>query len=52
MGLNYMELMEGIKMGIFGGDHSSIYMLAGAVACIAASISLISTVGSIAEALL
>ena len=41
MGLNYMELMEGIKMGIFGGDHSSIYMLAGAVACIAASISLI-----------
>ena len=39
--LNYPEMLQDIKMSIFSGDHSGIYSLAGAVACIAASFSLI-----------
>ena len=39
--LNYPEMLQDIKMSIFSGDHSGIYSLACAVACIAASFSLI-----------
>lgn len=41
MELNYMEVMDRIKQSVFTGDHSSIYMLACGVACIAAMISLV-----------
>ena len=39
--LNYPEMLQQIKMSIFTGDHSAIYSMACAVACIAASFSLI-----------
>lgn len=39
--LNYPEMLQQIKMSIFTGDHSGIYSLACAVACIAMSFSLI-----------
>lgn len=39
--LNYPEMLQDIKMSIFSGDHSGIYSLACAVACIATSFSLI-----------
>lgn len=42
MGLSYIELLDGIKMSLFSGDHSGLYMLVCAVACICASFSLIS----------
>ena len=42
MGLSYIELLDGIKMNLFSGDHSGLYMLVCAVACICASFSLIS----------
>ncbi len=41
MNRNFLEMIDGIKMEIFAGDHSGIYMLACAVACIAASFGLI-----------
>lgn len=39
--LNYPEMLQQVKVSIFTGDHSAIYSLACAVACIAASFSLI-----------
>ena len=39
--LNYPEMLQQIKMSIFTGEHSAIYSMACAVACIAASFSLI-----------
>lgn len=39
--LNYPEMLQEIKVSIFTGDHSGIYSLACAVACIAASFALI-----------
>ena len=39
--LNYIEILQQTKQTIFVGDHSAIYRLACAVACIAASFSLI-----------
>ncbi len=41
MKLNYLEMLDNIKESIFTGDHSGLYMLACAVACICACISLI-----------
>ena len=38
---NYPEMMQEIKMQIFTADHSAIYSLACAVACIAASFGII-----------
>ena len=38
---NYPEMMQEIKMQIFSADHSAIYSLACAVACIAASFGII-----------
>ena len=38
---NYIEVMQQVKQTIFTGDHSAIYNIACAVACIAASFSLI-----------
>lgn len=39
--LNYPDMLQQIKLSIFTGDHSAIYSMACAVACIAASFSLI-----------
>ena len=39
--LNYPDMFQQIKLSIFTGDHSAIYSMACAVACIAASFSLI-----------
>lgn len=39
--LNYPEMLQQVKTTLFTGDHSAIYSLSCAVACIAASISLI-----------
>ena len=39
--LNYIEILQQTKQTIFVGDHSAIYRIACAVACIAASFSLI-----------
>lgn len=41
MKLNYPEMLQGIKMSIFTGEHSVVYSLACAIACIAAMISLL-----------
>ena len=41
MRLNYPEMLQNIKMSIFTGDHSAVYSLACAIACIAAMISLL-----------
>lgn len=41
MRLNYPDLFQSIKMSIFTGDHSAIYSLACAVACLIAMISLL-----------
>ncbi len=41
MRLSYLELIDKIKEEVFIGDHSSIYMLACSVACLAASFGLI-----------
>lgn len=38
---NYIEVLQQVKQTIFTGDHSGIYNVACAVACIAASFSLI-----------
>ena len=38
---NYIEVMQQVKQTIFTGDHSAIYNIACAVACIAAGFSLI-----------
>lgn len=40
-GLNYPEMLQQIKLSMFTGDHSWMYSMACAVACIAASFSLI-----------
>lgn len=42
MELSYIKLLDEIKMSLFAGDHSGIYMLVCAAACICASFSLIS----------
>ena len=42
MELSYIKLLDNIKMSLFSGDHSGIYMLVCAAACICASFSLIS----------
>ena len=39
MKLNYPEMLQNIKMSIFTGDHSAVYSLACAIACIAAMVS-------------
>ena len=39
--LNYPEMLQQVKMTIFTGDHSAVYSLACAVACIACSFALI-----------
>ena len=39
--LNYPEMLQSIKMYIFTGDHSAVYSLACAIACIAAMVSLL-----------
>ena len=39
--LNYPDLLQQIKLSIFSGEHSAVYSMACAVACIAASFSLI-----------
>ena len=36
MKLNYPDMLQNIKMSIFTGDHSGVYSLACAIACIAA----------------
>ena len=41
MKLNYPDMLQNIKMSIFTGDHSAVYSLACAIACIAAMISLL-----------
>lgn len=41
MKLNYPEMLQNIKMSIFTGDHSAVYSLACAIACIAAMVSLL-----------
>ena len=41
MRLNYPEMLQNIKMSIFTGNHSAVYSLACAIACIAAMISLL-----------
>ena len=41
MKLNYPDMLQNIKMSIFTGDHSGVYSLACAIACIAAMISLL-----------
>ena len=40
-GLNYPEMLQSVKMTIFTGDHSAIYSMACALACIACSFGLI-----------
>lgn len=42
MDLNYIDLLDDIKMELFAGDNSGIYMLVCAAACICASFSLVS----------
>ena len=39
--LNYPDMLQNIKMSIFTGDHSGIYSLASAIACISAMVSLL-----------
>ena len=39
--LNYPDMLQQIKLSIFNGEHGAIYSMACAVACIAASFSLI-----------
>ena len=39
--LNYPEMLQSIKMYIFTGDHSAVYSLACAIACMAAMVSLL-----------
>lgn len=39
--MNYLEMLDRIKWGIFTGDMSELYMLARSIACICACISLI-----------
>lgn len=41
MRLNYLEMLDRIKSDIFTGEHSALYMLACAVACICVCISLL-----------
>ena len=41
MMVNYIEMLDRIKESIFTGDHSGLYMLACAVACISACVSLL-----------
>ena len=41
MKLNYPEMLQNIKMSIFTGEHSAIYALACAIACMAAMVSLL-----------
>lgn len=41
MMMNYLELLDSIKWGIFTGDMSGLYMLARGIACICACVSLI-----------
>ena len=41
MKLNYPEMLQNIKMSIFTGEHSAVYSLACAIACIAAMVSLL-----------
>jgi len=40
--VNYPEMIQEIKVSIFTADHSAIYSLACAAACIAASFGIIS----------
>ena len=39
--LNYPEMLQQVKVSLFTGDHSGVYSLSCAVACIAASFALI-----------
>ena len=39
--LNYPEMLQQVKISLFTGDHSGVYSLACAVACIVCSFALI-----------